>query len=63
MPCETCYTKDERIIELEARVRYLEAQADPIFPVHVPNPPHPDLDTQIQFKFSENELSHSDRKW
>lgn len=61
MNCHECHTKDERIRELEAKVRYLESQTNPMFPIEYKNPPHPDLDTHIDWK--EDELSHSDRKW
>ncbi len=61
MSCASCFTKDEQIRELEARVRYLENKTESMFYFQVNNPPHPDLETHIVWK--EDDLSHSDRKW
>lgn len=44
MPCEMCWSKDEQIRELEAKVRYLESQTEPMFPVrHINGRPFSEL--------------------
>ncbi len=49
MPCEMCWSKDENIRELEARVRYLEAKLiDLIPPVNISTKTHC-LDDLVNF--------------